>query len=261
MSDARRSTCFRACRTTTAICCTTRSRARRPRSTRPTPPRSRAQLEAQGLAADAHLEHASPCGSRRRQSRAQARARAARSSARARMRRASRASTSPSARATSSSSGAHRADGVRHAGPHARPHRLFLRRETTPRSSATRCSRWAADGYSRARPAQMWSSLAEDPAVAGRHAPLLRARVHAEQRAFRVDRRAAESRARRSARRQWRGCAPRASRRCRARSREERATNPFLRPQSRDLARDDRARRAPRDVDVFAKTRALKDAF
>jgi hydroxyacylglutathione hydrolase len=41
---------------------------------------------------------------------------------------------------------------------------------------------------------------------------------------------------------------------------EERATNPFLRPQSRDLrATIDLA--AARDVEVFAKTRALKDAF
>ncbi len=41
---------------------------------------------------------------------------------------------------------------------------------------------------------------------------------------------------------------------------EERATNPFLRPHSRDLrATIDLARAA--DVDVFAKTRALKDAF
>lgn len=41
---------------------------------------------------------------------------------------------------------------------------------------------------------------------------------------------------------------------------EERATNPFLRPQSRDLrATLDLANAA--DVDVFAKTRALKDAF
>jgi hydroxyacylglutathione hydrolase len=41
---------------------------------------------------------------------------------------------------------------------------------------------------------------------------------------------------------------------------EERATNPFLRPQSRDLrATIDLADAA--DVDVFAKTRALKDAF
>jgi hydroxyacylglutathione hydrolase len=41
---------------------------------------------------------------------------------------------------------------------------------------------------------------------------------------------------------------------------EERATNPFLRPQSRDLrATIDLTNAA--DVDVFAKTRALKDAF
>jgi hydroxyacylglutathione hydrolase len=41
---------------------------------------------------------------------------------------------------------------------------------------------------------------------------------------------------------------------------EERATNPFLRPQSADLRATIELRGAP-DVDVFAKTRALKDAF
>jgi hydroxyacylglutathione hydrolase len=41
---------------------------------------------------------------------------------------------------------------------------------------------------------------------------------------------------------------------------EERATNPFLRPQSRDL-RATIALETAADVDVFAKTRALKDAF
>jgi hydroxyacylglutathione hydrolase len=41
---------------------------------------------------------------------------------------------------------------------------------------------------------------------------------------------------------------------------EERATNPFLRPQSRDL-RATIGLAAAADVDVFAKTRALKDAF
>ena len=41
---------------------------------------------------------------------------------------------------------------------------------------------------------------------------------------------------------------------------EERATNPFLRPQSRDL-RATIALPAATDVEVFAKTRALKDAF
>jgi hydroxyacylglutathione hydrolase len=41
---------------------------------------------------------------------------------------------------------------------------------------------------------------------------------------------------------------------------EERATNPFLRPQSRDL-RATIALPGAADVDVFAKTRALKDAF
>jgi hydroxyacylglutathione hydrolase len=42
--------------------------------------------------------------------------------------------------------------------------------------------------------------------------------------------------------------------------REERATNPFLRPQSSDLRATIGLGPAP-DVDVFAKTRALKDAF
>jgi len=41
---------------------------------------------------------------------------------------------------------------------------------------------------------------------------------------------------------------------------EERATNPFLRPQSRDLRATIELPSAA-DVDVFAKTRALKDAF
>ena len=41
---------------------------------------------------------------------------------------------------------------------------------------------------------------------------------------------------------------------------EERATNPFLRPQSRDLRATIELANAA-DVDVFAKTRALKDAF
>jgi hydroxyacylglutathione hydrolase len=41
---------------------------------------------------------------------------------------------------------------------------------------------------------------------------------------------------------------------------EERTTNPFLRPQSGDLRATVGLARAP-DVDVFAKTRALKDAF
>jgi len=41
---------------------------------------------------------------------------------------------------------------------------------------------------------------------------------------------------------------------------EERATNPFLRPQSRAL-RETIALPSAADVDVFAKTRALKDAF
>jgi hydroxyacylglutathione hydrolase len=41
---------------------------------------------------------------------------------------------------------------------------------------------------------------------------------------------------------------------------EERATNPFLRPQSRDL-RATIGLDGAADVDVFAKTRALKDAF
>ncbi len=41
---------------------------------------------------------------------------------------------------------------------------------------------------------------------------------------------------------------------------EERATNPFLRPQSRDLRATIDLENAA-DVDVFAKTRALKDAF
>ncbi len=41
---------------------------------------------------------------------------------------------------------------------------------------------------------------------------------------------------------------------------EERATNPFLRPQSRELRATIQLHHAA-DVDVFAKTRALKDAF
>jgi hydroxyacylglutathione hydrolase len=41
---------------------------------------------------------------------------------------------------------------------------------------------------------------------------------------------------------------------------EERATNPFLRPQSRELRATIELDSAA-DVDVFAKTRALKDAF
>jgi len=41
---------------------------------------------------------------------------------------------------------------------------------------------------------------------------------------------------------------------------EERATNPFLRPQSGDLRATIGLTGAP-DVEVFAKTRALKDAF
>ena len=41
---------------------------------------------------------------------------------------------------------------------------------------------------------------------------------------------------------------------------EEKATNPFLRPQSRDL-RETIGLAGAADVDVFAKTRALKDAF
>jgi hydroxyacylglutathione hydrolase len=41
---------------------------------------------------------------------------------------------------------------------------------------------------------------------------------------------------------------------------EERATNPFLRPQSGEL-RATLALPSAADVDVFAKTRALKDAF
>jgi hydroxyacylglutathione hydrolase len=41
---------------------------------------------------------------------------------------------------------------------------------------------------------------------------------------------------------------------------EERATNPFLRPQSPEL-RATIALTNAADVDVFAKTRALKDAF
>jgi hydroxyacylglutathione hydrolase len=41
---------------------------------------------------------------------------------------------------------------------------------------------------------------------------------------------------------------------------EERATNPFLRPQSAELRATIGLARAP-DVEVFAKTRALKDAF
>jgi hydroxyacylglutathione hydrolase len=41
---------------------------------------------------------------------------------------------------------------------------------------------------------------------------------------------------------------------------EERATNPFLRPQSADLRATIGLDRAA-DVEVFAKTRALKDAF
>jgi hydroxyacylglutathione hydrolase len=41
---------------------------------------------------------------------------------------------------------------------------------------------------------------------------------------------------------------------------EERATNPFLRPQSADLRATIGLERAA-DVEVFAKTRALKDAF
>jgi hydroxyacylglutathione hydrolase len=41
---------------------------------------------------------------------------------------------------------------------------------------------------------------------------------------------------------------------------EERATNPFLRPQSGDL-RAALGLAAATDVEVFAKTRALKDAF
>lgn len=41
---------------------------------------------------------------------------------------------------------------------------------------------------------------------------------------------------------------------------EERATNPFLRPQSADLRTTIGLGQAP-DVEVFAKTRALKDAF
>ena len=41
---------------------------------------------------------------------------------------------------------------------------------------------------------------------------------------------------------------------------EERATNPFLRPQSGDLRATIGLTQAP-DVEVFAKTRALKDAF
>jgi hydroxyacylglutathione hydrolase len=41
---------------------------------------------------------------------------------------------------------------------------------------------------------------------------------------------------------------------------EERATNPFLRPQSAELRATIGLARAP-DLEVFAKTRALKDAF
>jgi hydroxyacylglutathione hydrolase len=41
---------------------------------------------------------------------------------------------------------------------------------------------------------------------------------------------------------------------------EEKATTPFLRAASKDL-RETIGLRAAADVDVFAKTRALKDAF
>ena len=63
--------------------------------------------------------------------------------------------------------------------PHRRPHRATS--ATAWPSSATRCSPAAAGGSSRARPAQMSASLGKIARAAGRHARLLRARVHARQ--------------------------------------------------------------------------------
>ena len=179
--------------------------------------RDRGTARRQGLAADPHSEHAPPCGSRGRQSRAEA---------------ANGLHDRRPARRCRAHSGHRRGRG--------RGRRRRARERIAPRCSTRRATRAATSSthFAASRAAFVGDTLfalgcgrlfegtpgadvelaAEDPAVARRHANLLRARVHAEQRALRADRRAAESRAARSARRASRSCAPRDERRCRARS-------------------------------------------
>ena len=111
----------------------------------------------QGLAAHPHSEHASPRGSRRRQSRAQAanglhdRRPARRCRAHSRHRRRRRRGRRRRARRASRR-------GVRHAGPHARPHRLLLRRERAAFVGDTLFALGCGRLFE-GTPGQMWSSL------------------------------------------------------------------------------------------------------
>ena len=109
-------------------------------------------------------------------------------------------------------------------------------------------------------PAQMWSSLQKILSWPDDTRHLLRARVHAEQRALRADRRAAKSRVAGACGARWRSCAPRGRRRCRARSARSALRIHSCGRRAEICARRSISQRAP-DVDVFAKTRALKDAF
>ncbi len=217
-----------------------------------------AQLDAKGLAAHAHSEHASPRRSRRRQPRAQAARPAARSSARARTRRASPASTLPWARATSSSSARIAPPCSTRRATRAATSSITSRMRAR-RSSATRCSPWGAAGCSKARRRR----------CGARSQKILRwpddTRIYCAHEYTQSNARFALTV---EPQNQALRCARRAIAKLRAVGKptvpstlgEERATNPFLRPRAATCARRSGCLRAA-DVDVFAKTRALKDAF
>ena len=109
-------------------------------------------------------------------------------------------------------------------------------------------------------PGQMWSSLQKIHAVARRYSDLLCARVHAEQCAVRDDRRAAERRSAGTRGRSGAACEQRDALRCRARSAKSAQRIRSCGRRAETCARRSRLPAAP-DVEVFAKTRALKDAF
>ena len=115
--------------------------------------------------------------------------------------------------------------------PHGRPHRVRRRRRAAGRcsSAATRCSPAAAGGCSRARRRRCAASLAQLAALPGDDARLLRARVHAREPALRARGRARQRRAGGAHRARAGEARARRARRCRRRSADERATNPFLR--------------------------------
>ena len=103
--------------------------------------------------------------------------------------------------------GAHRVEVFDTPG-HTRGHIVYwLRRKTTCGVRRRHAVRDGLRPTVRRHAAADVELAAEDLELAGRHAAVLRARVHAERTAFRADRRAAAIARSWSARRRWRGCA------------------------------------------------------